>query len=300
MIKVFKMTEEKSKWVKYGAIFAIIIMVGSAVLVGLSLYGNDSTDPVEYPLKDIAGTHANVTFKNAKDGVKYLPAGVLSVDIIKVYPNDEISASLNKSFTGITADKVMVGSYKEGIVEYYSVENNNGTMTIAGKPNYEQYSGFNLIRTNVAQRVIVGNPIIIASFFNYTIDSTLGKKVVDVLTGTAAGSTDLNDILAYANDTANFDEIRVYKANAGSDYDKYYQCASQSGAGMIQLEAIFLSPNEEVKESVTAFANNAAESVTVAVTEDGPALKIYITTSDYIGYLTETNNLYNLISNHTA
>jgi hypothetical protein len=295
------MTEEKSKWVKYGAIFAIIIMIGSAVLVGLSLYGNDSTDPVEYPLKSIKGTQADFTFKNAKDGVKYLPAGILSVEVIKIYPGDVIAESFNNAFPGVTSDKVMVGSYPDGIVEYYAVdENNNGSVIVPGKPRYDEYNGYNVLIMSPAQRVIAGDPLIVASFFNYTLNNTLGKRVADVLAGKSSGATDLNDILAYAEDTDVFDEIRAFKANNGSDYDKYYQCTSQSETGILKIEAIFLSPNEDVKESVSAFANNASDSVTVAVLEDGPALKIYITTSDYIGFLVEMQNLNQLISSHTA
>jgi len=294
------MTEEKSKWVKYGAIFAIIIMLGSGVLA-VSMLLDDSAEPTEYPLKNIKGQQTDFTFKNAKDGVKYLPAGVLSVNILKIYPDDEISESLSHSFPGIVTDKVMLGSYKEGMIEYYSVkENNNGSIVVQGKPTYDKYGGYDMIRVSPAQRAIIGDPLIIASFFNYSKDSTLGKRVIDVLNGDASGATDLNDILAYADDVDNFDEIIAYKANAGSDYDKYYQRSSQSGTGILQMEAIILSPDDSVKESVSAFSNNASESVTVAVMENGPALKIYITSSDYIGFLTKTNELYKLISTHTV
>ena len=295
------MTEEKNKWVKYGSIFAIVIMLVSAVLVGLMYLGDDSTDFAEYPLKNIKGTHTDFTFKNAKDGVKYLPEGVLGISILKVYPGDNISESLNASFPGVVFDKVMVGSYAEGMVEYYSVEeNNNGSIVLQGKPKYDEYNGYNIVITNPAQRAIVGDPIIIASFYNYVTDNKLGRKVVDVIAGKASGATNLNDILSYADDTDVFDEIIVFKANNGSDYDKYYQRSSQSGTGILQMEAIFLSPNEDVKESVRAFEKNASESVTVAVTENGPALKINITTSDYIGYLTEMQKLNKLVSDHTV
>lgn len=304
------MKEEKSKWVKYGAIFAILIMVGSGVFVGI-LYGFDSltgdeNKTTEYPFTDVPGNHSNFTFKNAKDAASYVPAGVLSINILKIYDNDTVDKGLKASFPGADSDKRMVASYPAGMLAYYPIENESNTSVIinGSKPQYEEYEGYNIIFTHAAQRVVVGSPIVIASFFNYAADNTLAKKAVDVLAGKSSGSTDLNDILSYADDVSNYDEIIVYKANAGSDYDKYYQRASQNVNTTtdqleFQMESIVLKPNDAMKEDIRNLAENATESNKFTITEDGDVFKTYVDGSDYKDFMKDTNALYQLISNHT-
>jgi len=272
------MTEEKSKWVKYGSIFAIIIMLGSAVLF-MTMFTNDSPDKA---------TPVDFTIKNAKDGVNYLPEGVLNIEIIKIYPNDEISVSLNNSFPGVTFDKVMVGSYENGILRYYSVKEGSKKPVMSGNPTYETYNGYSIaIESN--QHAIVGNPLIIASG-----DNTLSRKIINILNKNSTSSTNFNDILSYADDTEIYEQIRVSKTSEGSNFSKYYQRTSQYENGTIQLETIVLNPTQSMKDDIAAFAGSSTENVTVTVTENGPAVKIYIDSADFISYATKTNELYNL------
>ena len=284
------MTEEINKLVKYGAVFAIILMLGSAVLVGLTVFGsNDSTNSVAF------------TFINAKDGVKYLPDGLLSVNIIKIDPDDEIAASLNNSFPGVAFEKMMVGSYESGGLEYYAIKNaGSGNITVPGNPRYENYDDYKIAVTQSNQHVIVGNPLIITTFFNSSNDATLSKKALDVISNKTPGATNLNDILSYADDESNYEEIIAFKANAGSDYDKYYQRASILYNGTLQLEAIILSPNENVKKSVEEFAKIDSENTTITVTENGPALKMYINSTDGPLFVEEMDKLMTLLASHTV
>ncbi|MDL2261779.1 hypothetical protein LJC08_06090 [Methanimicrococcus sp. OttesenSCG-928-J09] len=304
------MQEEKNKWVKYGAIFAILIMVGSAVFVGI-LYGwesltGDDNEPTEYPFTDVPGNHTNFTFKNAKDAANYVPAGVLSINILKIYDNDTVDQGLTEAFPGAESDKRMVASYPTGMLAYYPIENeSNVSIVINGsKPQYENYEGYNIIFTHAAQRVVVGSPIIIASFFNYAADNTLAKKALDVLAGKSSGSTDLNDILSYADDVSNYDEIIVYKANAGSDYDKYYQRASQN-VNMttfqleFQMESIVLKGSSAMKQDIRDLAENASEGIEFVITEEGDVFKTYVNGADYTSFMKDTNALYQLVSKHT-
>lgn len=303
------MQEEKNKWIKFGAIFAILIMVGSAVFVGIlygwdSLTGDDNTT-TEYPFTDIPGTHANFTFKNVKDGAAYVPEDVLSINILKIYSNDSIDQKLQENFPGAESSKVMTASYQTGMLEYYLVENESNTSIVinGSKPQLDEYEGYNIIFISPYQRVIAGSPIVIASFFNYT-ENTLAKKAVDVFEGKASGSTNLNDILGYAEDTENYDEIIVYKANNGSNYDKYYQRSSQyvnttTFTLAFQLESIILNPNDAMKQDVRNLAANATEGVEFTITEEGNVMKTYVDGSDYTTFMKDTNALYQLISTHT-
>ncbi|WNY28792.1 hypothetical protein MmiEs2_09960 [Methanimicrococcus stummii] len=303
------MQEEKSKWVKYGSLFAIIIMLGSVfalVLYGSwdSLTGNDSAT-TEYPFADVPGTHTNFTFKNAKDAAKYVPEGVLGINILKIYENDSIDQKLQENFPGAEASRVMTASYSTGGLEYYLLDSEENVSIVlnSSKPQYENYEGHNIIFISPYQRVVVGNPFVIASFFNY-VDNTLAKNAVDVFEGKASGSTNLNDILAYAEDTDNYDEIIVYKANDGSNYTKYYQRSSQylnmtTFQLSFQLESIILNPSDEMKQDVRDLAENANAGVEFTITEEGDVMKTYVDGSDYTSFMTDTNALYKLVSSHT-
>jgi hypothetical protein len=144
------MQEQKSKWVKFGAIFAILIMVGSAVLVGLLLTDSGSNKTTEFLLSDTPGTQANFTFKNAIDGSKYLPEGVLGITIRTIYSNDTVDQGLKQDFPGIEADKLMTASYSAGRIDYFSLRNeSNASVTINGKPQYDVYESLSMMFTKV-------------------------------------------------------------------------------------------------------------------------------------------------------
>ncbi|WNY24452.1 hypothetical protein MmiHf6_17890 [Methanimicrococcus hongohii] len=303
------MQEEKSKWVKYGAIFAILIMVGSGVFVGLMYWDGltgDENATIEYPFADVPGTHANFTFKNAKDAAQYVPEDVLSINILKVYDNDTIDQTLQTSFPGAEPARLLTASYLTGGLEYVVLESEENVSIVlnGSKPQYEDYEDYNIIFISPYQRVIAGNPLIIASFYNYVADNSLAKKAVDVLAGKSAGSTTLNDILEYADDTETYDEIIVYKANNGSNYEKYYQRSSQyvnmtTFQLAFQLESIILNPNDEMKQAVYDLAENASEGIEFTITEEDNVMKTYVDGADYTSFMTDTNALYKLISDHT-
>jgi hypothetical protein len=299
------MQEKKNKWVKFGAVFAIVIMVVSAVLVGLIGFGGEEKD-TELSLSDIPGTQANFTFKNAIDGSTHVPEGVLSISILKVYADDAVDKSLKDAFPGAEADKIMMVSYPAGRVDYYSLtEESNASITLIGKPQYNKHEGYNILFLSSIQRAIAGNPLILASFYDYTVDNSLAKKAVDVLAGKSPGSADLKDILAHADDVDNYDEIIVYKANAGSSYDKYYERSSQFfDMSTLQLtfqtESIVLKPDADMKAEIRAFAGNATGDNKITVTEEGDVLKIYIDSTNAENFLKDRNVLYNLISDNTA
>lgn len=301
------MKEEKNNWIKIGAIFAIVIMLGSVFFIAFdSIFGDWGNETTGYPFADVPGAHVNFTFNNAKDAAALVPEGVLSLNIVRVFPNDTIDQGIKQAFPGAQAQRRMVASYPAGYLEYYPIENeSNASILINGTaPTYETYQNYNVIFINPIQRVIVGNPIILASFFNATADSTLAQKAIDVLTGTTSGSTTLNDILQYADNVSNYDQIIVYQANPGSDYGKYYQRVSQgvntsTGQLIFQVESIVLQPNDAMKADIYTLAENANESVEYTVLEEGNVLKLYLDGSNLTSFRAESDALYQLVSNHT-
>ena len=298
------MQEQKSKWVKFGAIFAILIMVGSAVLVGLLLTDSGSNKTTEFLLSDTPGTQANFTFKNAIDGSKYLPEGVLGITIRTIYSNDTVDQGLKQDFPGIEADKLMTASYSAGRIDYFSLRNeSNASVTINGKPQYDVYEGHNILFLGPSHRLVAGNPLILVTFLNYA-DNSLAKRAVDVLSGKSLGSTDLSDILSYADDVAVFYEITVFKANDGSNYSKYYQRSSEfidmtTLELAFQIESIVLQPNAEMKADIYALSENAAGSNKITIVEEGNALKAYIDSSDVTEFIQDRDALYEIVSVHT-
>lgn len=305
--------DKKSKWMKFGALFAILIMVGSAVFVGI-LYGldgltggNDNTETA-YPFTDVTGNHVNFTFKNAKDAAAYIPAGVLSISIHRIYDNSTIDQGLQEAFPGADGEYRMTASYETGALSYFLINeesmNNTSIMINGSKPQYENYGGYDIIFMNAAQRVVVGNPLFIATFYNYTSDNSLARKAIDVLNGNTSGSSNLNDILVYADDVSLYDEIIVYEANSGSNYTKYYQRSSSYAIGMdfqlvFELESIIMNPTDEMKADVYALAANATEGIEFTITEEDNVLITDVVGHEYEPFMEDTTELYNLISNHT-
>ncbi|MCL2141834.1 MAG: hypothetical protein FWH46_03010 [Methanimicrococcus sp.] len=299
--------EPVNKWIKYGAMFAIIIMVGSA-MAAVFMYGwdelfNDPNKITEYPFSKVKGVHSDFTFTNAIDGSKYVPDGAVSIHITVVKEGDVISEEIQELFPEAEATKKMKASYTTGILEYYLLNSEeNVNVTINGsKPSYENYSGYNVIFLNPSQRAIVGKTPINATFFNYAVDNTLGRKAIDVLTGKASGPSDFDDILSYADNVSNFEEIIVYTANRGSNYSQYYQRASIfENNSNFQFEAVVYKPTDQMRAEIQAFADNAPEDVTYNITQDDNMIKMYIDSPDYFLFLVETWAFYDFIGENTA
>lgn len=285
--------EEKSIWVKFGSIFAIIIMVGSATIGVMMLTGWGSDKTKAYPFSDVPGTHVNFTFTNIKDGVKYLPDGASQISCFTT--NASINASMSASFPGFEASKVLVAYYPTGALEYYQIktERNVSIMINGSKPTYENYDNYNIIRISPVQRVIVGSPIIIASLSNYANDSNLARRAVDVLTGFSGGSKDFDPILAYADNVSDFTEMVVSKST-GSGYSMLYQRSGVLANGTIQLETIVYGPSSKVRTDLNEMA--AGDSATFRVSEDGSMIKLYIESNDQVSYALAANNLYAVIN----
>ncbi|MDR2943874.1 MAG: hypothetical protein LBU81_02105 [Methanosarcinales archaeon] len=294
--------EKKSNWVKYGAVFAILIMVSSAVLVGLFTLWDGSgsnTTTTTYPFADVSGTHANFTFSNIKDGVQYLPEGAVTVSSFTT--NSTMNESLNKSFPGLESSRVLVASYSTGILEYYTAENENnaGIMIPGDKPVYDQYEGYNFISPGPSQRVLVGNPIVVATLSDYSDASNLAKKAVNVFTGLSQGSRNFDSILAYADDVSDYEQMTVSGASNGSSYSMLYQRSSAFSNSTIQLETVVYGPSAAMRSDIKEMAAKNVSDVTYSVTEDDSMIKLYIDSTAPTSYMTEANNLYGIISRYT-
>ena len=291
--------EKKSNWIKFGSIFAILIMVGSATVgvVMLTGLGGDSNKAKAYPFSDIPGKHTNFTFTNIKDGAKYLPEGVAQISCIAT--NTTINTSLNSAFPGADSSVVMVAYYPTGRLEYYQTktEDNVSIMT-NGKPTTEDYEGYSIIYAGPAQRIMVGSPIIIASLSNYANDSSLARRAVDVFTGLSEGSKDFAPILAYVDNVSNFEEMTVSKASASAGYSMLYQRSSAFSSGTFQMETVVYGPNDDMRADIKEMA--AEDSTTFTVSEDESMIKLYIETTDQLEYMMAANGLYGILNQYST
>ncbi|MCL2549816.1 MAG: hypothetical protein FWE78_02625 [Methanimicrococcus sp.] len=294
------MKEEKSLWVKYGAIFAILIMLGSATIgvVMLSGFGGNSNKMKAYPFSDVSGKHTDFTFTNIKDGAKYLPEGAVQISCFRT--NDTINQSLNPSFPGSEASKVLVAYYSTGVLEYYQLhtEDNVSIMINGSKPTSEDYEGYSIIYTSPFQRVIAGNPIIIVSLSNYANDSSLARRVVDAFAGLSESSKDFDPIFAYVDDVSDFEEMTVVRSRTGNGYDMLYQRSSSFTNGTLQLETVLYGPSNDLRDDIKEMA--AGDSAIFTVSEDGSMIKMYIETTDILVYMMETNNLYGILYQYST
>jgi len=285
--------EKKSNWVRFGAIFAILIMLGSAtlgVVMLTDLFGSNKAKP--YPFSDISGKHADFNFTNIKDGAKYLPEGVSRISCYST--NATINASLNSSFPGAEPSAVMVAYYPTGMLEYYQTktEENVSIMT-NGKPSTEDYEGYSIIYVGPAQRIIVGSPIIIASLANYANDSGLARRAVDVFTGLSTGSKDFEPILAYVDDVSDFEEMTVFRSNTGKGYDMLYQRSSSYSNGTYQMETVIYGINDDMRAEIKEMIAEE-EAISIAI-ENELAIKLYIETTDRLVYMMAANDLYGIL-----
>ncbi|MCL2863362.1 MAG: hypothetical protein FWE54_04665 [Methanimicrococcus sp.] len=290
------MKEEKSKWIKYGAIFAILIMVGSAT-VGVMMivgWGDNSNKMTKHPFSDIPGEHTNFAFTNIKDGAKYIPEGALQIS--SYASNETIDEALNAAFPGAEATKVLVVYYPTGMLEYYQLKNeNNVSIMISGnKPVYEKYENYNIIYINPVQRIIAGNPIVIASLNNYANDSNLAKRAIDVFTGYSGGSKDFDPIFAYVDDVSDYEEMTVSKSS-GSGYSMLYQCSRIVNDTYI-LETVVYSPSGDMRDDIAEMA--AEDSETFSVSEDDYMIKLYIESNDFLTYVIAANNLHGVLGQY--
>ena len=313
------MKDEKSKWVKYGAVFTVIIMVGAifGLMLGAageifrgdggwrdSLFGTGNR-PVVLSFDDVPGTHVDFTFRNAIDAVQHIPDGVLAVHIWTV--NDAATAQeIQSTFPGSNASKIMRATYPTGMLEYIALESSDNVSIALGRnrPHFEYYLGYSLLVISPNQRVVVGNPPLIVSMFNPAVDNSLPLRAIDVLFGRTAGSTNLNEILAFADDVENFNSITVFRALDGSDYEMFYQRFSTelnmtTLRASFHLETIILRPTPEMRQEVFALAENAGEGVEFTVTEIGDALRIYIESSNATNFIRDRDALYSLVESHT-
>ncbi|MDV0447468.1 hypothetical protein MsAg5_13630 [Methanosarcinaceae archaeon Ag5] len=300
--------EGKSKIMKFGAVLFIVLMIGSLFVASVALLVNNNPDNPNatnetnnslytVPMSEMPGKDINFTYTNLKDGVKHLPSGTVSAQIVNIYPTDNISTQV---FPGTTISKVLIGSYPTGILEYYTVSDNNGNVTVYGNksigPQYDKYNNYSMLIVNPTPQYLVdGNPVLLSY---PTTDLT--KRALDVNDGGTNVSTNFDYILSKTDDVSNFEDMIVFRANDGSNYSQYYQRTSILSNETYQLESVFINASAGVKQSITdRSVNGSSNGVTYKISEDGDTFKFYIESTNGVSFVSEVNALKEIINNNT-
>ena len=286
------MKKKQNNWMKYGAIFAILIMIGSAIIVGLIA---DTGGEKAYPLNDVTGTKTNFTLNAVKDGIKYVPEGVLAITAVPA--SEEMKTSVGELFPGATPSKLMTAIYNEGLVEFYGLQStdNVSVMIEGNKPKYNKFGDYNVIST-VTQGVFAGNPMIRVVFEG--ADKSLVEKVANVLSGTSTGAKDFDTILNLADDVSDYESILVSKTKEGAQFAMLYQRESVFENGTSQLETIIYGPSAEFRTELKEFSEREIPNITFTATEDELMFKLYINGTDSLAYQVIETGLHNLIEEH--
>ena len=254
---------------------------------------NDSKN--QYSFKNVEGNHLNFSYSNIKEGIQYIPEGAFCVNIIKIKENGTIHNYLEEIQPGINATEIMVGHFETGAVEYYVIDNeHNATIMIDGnKPEYEGYNGYNYIVNKKLsfQRLLTGNPFLILTAYDGTIEG-LGKDVIDVISSDKKGTKDFDNILIYADDVSDYENLYVYMVD---ETQKYYHRSSSFENGSFQFEVIVLNPNTNIRDNLIQMTQNKTETISYNVTETGNIMKIYINGENESLYLEKTQELYNIV-----
>ncbi|WNY26805.1 hypothetical protein [Methanolapillus ohkumae] len=300
--------EDKSKIMKFGAIFFVVLMIGSLFAVSISyLLNNDSdsnttntttnnTTAIQVPISDMPGKEISFTYTNLKDGVKHLPEGTLSAQVSKIYPTDRVS----QMFPGANVSQVLIGSYPAGILEYYTVGNESGSVNISGNatrgPQYDKYNNYSLLIASTAPQYIVpGNPLLLAS---YNVD--LAHRALDVADGGNKVSTNFDYILSKTDDVSTFEEMIVFRSNNGSDYEQYYQRSSSFSNGTYQMEGVLLNATSGLKQDLTNQSLNASKNgVSYKISDNGDIFKYYMESTNGVSFVSESSALKKTIEKHT-
>ena len=287
------MKKKQNNWRKYGSIFAIVIILGSFIIYASLVV--DTGGEKAYPLNDVTGTKTNFTLNAVKDGIKYVPEGVLAITVVPA--DDKMNTSVGELFPGATPSKLMTAIYNEGLVEFYGLQStDNVSVMIEGKkPKYEKIGDYNVIST-VTQGIFAGNPMIRVVFEG--TDKSLVGKVANVLSGTSTGAKDFDAILNLADNVSDFEEIMVSKTKEGAQFSMIYQRESVFENGTSQLETIIYGPSAEFRTELKEFSEKEITNITFTATEDELMFKLYINGTDALAYQVIETSLHKLIDEH--
>lgn len=295
---------------KYLAIFLAVTMFLSAFMIyftasqktnddDLSTSGNNSGTNgnfVTVPFSQVQGKHVHHEFNSIADGLNMSPQGVTSaifVDLQKTEGTPIESVFGNRQTMNISF------SYGADVTKRYGARYGNDSgfelheipeqkINVPTDTKVMPYNGYQILdRTNGTYNIwnVVGSPAIIGP-----IDTV--ASVINILDGNETSTTEFNGILSQADLEGNIYQEILKKTNTSDiPAEQYYSDLKKLDDGSYVQTSIFLNPEPEVNEKITAYqANSSERGVTYNVTTLDNITKLVIS-SDFESVYNESSML---------
>jgi len=292
-----KRKDPATKNQKYLAIFLAVTMFLSAFLIFFTADSKTDNNDVPtsetgeelitVPFSQVQGKHVQHEFNSIIDGLEMSPDGITSavyVDLQKtegtpletVFGNRQ---TMNVSFSyGADVTKRYGASYgNESGFELHQIPEQKISMPL--DTQVMPYQGYQILdRTNSTYNIwnVVGSPTIIGP-----IQSVV--SVIGILEGNETSTTEYDQILSQADPEGSIYQEVAKRTNSTTDMpaEQYYRDLKKLDDGSYTQTSVYLNPDPEVNEKITAYQTNSSErGVTYNVTTLDNITKLVIS-SDF-------------------
>lgn len=292
-----KRKDPATKNQKYLAIFLAVTMFLSAFLIFFTADSKTDNNDVPtsetgeelitVPFSQVQGKHVQHKFNSIIDGLEMSPDGVTSavyVDLQKtegtpletVFGNRQ---TMNASFSyGADVTKRYGASYgNESGFELHQIPEQKISMPL--DTQVMPYQGYQILdRTNSTYNIwnVVGSPTIIGP-----IQSVV--SVIGILEGNETSTAEYDQILSQADPEGSIYQEVAKRTNSTTDMsaEQYYRDLKKLDDGSYTQTSVYLNPDPEVNEKITAYQTNSSErGVTYNVTTLDNITKLVIS-SDF-------------------
>lgn len=298
-----KRKDPATKNQKYLAIFLAVTMFLSAFMIfftGNSNTGSDDAstsetggEPLTVPFSQIPGKQVQHEFNSIADGLEMSPEGVTDavyVDLQKakgtpmeaVFGNEQ---TMNVSFSyGADVTKRYGASYgNESGFELHQIPEQKISIPVDTQAMpYEGYQILNRFNGTYDVWNVVGSPTIIGP-----IDTVMG--VINVLEGNETSATEYDQLLSQADfEGSIYQEVSTKTNSSEIPAEQYYRDLKKMDNGSYVQTSIYLNPEPEVNEKISAYqANSSERGVTYNITTRDNFTKLIIS-SDFESVYNET------------
>lgn len=270
-----KQKNSATKNQKYLAIFLAATMFLSAFLIYFTASSktdsdNDVPTPetgeelITVPFTQIQGKHVQHDFNSIIDGLEMSPDGVTNavyVDLQKTEgtPLEAIFGNrqtMNVSFSyGADVTKRYGASYgNETGFELHQIPEQK--ISVPANTQVMPYEGYQILdRTNGTYNIwnVVGSPTIIGPIQNVA-------NVLSILEGNATSTTEYDQILSQADPEGSiYQEVAKRTNSTEISAEQYYRDLKKLDDGSYMQTSIYLNPEPEVSEKITAYQANSSE-----------------------------------------
>jgi hypothetical protein len=291
-----KRKDPATKNQKYLAIFLAVTMFLSAFLIFFTADSKTDSDVptpetngelIPVPFSQVPGKQVQHEFNSVIDGLEMSPEGVTNavyVDLQRtegtpleaVFGNRQ-TMNVTFSYGADVTKRYGAGYANESGFELHQIPEQKISMPLDTQAM--PYHGYQILdRTNGTYNIwnVVGSPTIIGPIQNVV-------SVIGILEGNETSTTEYDQILSQADPEGSIYQEVVKRTTNSTDMpaEQYYRDLKKLDNGSYMQTSIYLNPEPEVNEKITAFeANSSERGVTYNVTTLDNITKLVIS-SDF-------------------